>query len=155
VNDNGSVWTPFLVVSLLAGLAAFVWSLTVDLSGWKGIPALVYFLTWLAVVSCAFLGVLWDLRGSLRSTGIGSVVIFCVAVQLGLMIQFGFVAGGAGRLALAFMPAMLILIAAGALSGKAPPEWSVRAAPWLALAGIAFMGAAIIREIQEQRATER
>ena len=126
------MWTPFLVASLLLGLAALVWSLAVDLSGWAELPALASFFIWLAFLSVTLLGVLWGLWTSLRWTGVSSIIIFCATVQWGLFL------GQRGRLVLAFMPTMLLVIAGIALSARTLPDWILRILPCLALAGIIF-----------------
>jgi hypothetical protein len=149
VKDNGwTMWTPFLILSLLLGLAALVWSFTIDLSGWAELSALGPFFLWLTAVSLAVLGVLWELRSSLRWITIASIIIFCGAMQFGIM-------GVRGRLPFAFMPAILLLIAGTALSGRTLPGWTPRVMPWLALAAIAFAGGGEIANAHQRRAMEQ
>ena len=143
------MWTPFLAFSLLLGLAALVWSFVVDLRGWAQLPALAIFNMWLPVVSSAVLGVLWGLRASLSWTSSASIIIFCGATQLGLFI------GDRGRLSFAFMPAVLVLIAASVLFRETLPGWTPQVMPWLAMTGIAFAGSTAIAVLQQQRAMKR
>src|SRR5580704_9985225 len=94
----------FLILSLLLGLAAIGWSLTVDVAGWAQLSALGSFFMWLPAVSVAALGVLWGWRASLHWIGIASIVIFCVTMQLALLRT--------ERLSFAFMPTILVAISA-------------------------------------------
>jgi hypothetical protein len=59
------------------------------------------------------------------------------------------------RVTLAFMPLMLAVLAAAALSWKIAPGWISRSAPWLALAGIAFAGCSAAMRAHQRRALDR
>jgi hypothetical protein len=149
MHNGWVVWTLFLVFSILLGLAALVWSFTVDIAGWAEISAFAGSLVWLTAISLALLGVLWGWRASLRWTGIVSIILFCGAVQWGLFV------GQWQRVSFAFMPAILILIASAALFVKTAPDWISRVLPWLALGGIAFAAGVAIAEVRDQRLMER
>jgi hypothetical protein len=146
------MWTFFLVLSLIVGLSALGWGLTVDIKGWDSLGGFATFLlAWLPAVSILTIVILCAVaaRSGWRWTFVAGILVLLAGVQFGSL----FLTGG-GRWTICFLPAVLVCLSTAVLFRR---NWSVplglqQAGPlfaWLGL--IAIAGAFGLRAVERRR----
>ncbi len=149
------MWTAFLVVSLVVGLAALGWGVFADPKGFVGIGNFAVFVAgWLPATSLASVAILVaaSARAGWRWTFVAGVVVLLGCVEIALLAVLG-----NERWPYCFMPLVLVSLASVALlrrSSEAPlaaPVWMQQSGAWIAAGGLVVMLGAYGLRARESR----